>query len=256
MKLSDRDKKLILGILLVAIIVLPIFLFIRPKNEKIKGLDAELVSLNERYDYLKGLSEKQPFYEAEIIRLGEEREKLIQGFAQGLKQENTIMFLRGIELSFPITMTAENFGGYNRTHVSDGYYNNETQSLEGDLEAVSTSTTVSYVCDYEIFKYFLNYIFTYNEKMTIPSITASYNPADNSVNGSFTINEYAFEGSGRSVDTAKIPTLDRGNNYNIFTMFDSTIPIEDEELEEEEAETDETSTILDELEEAKEVKED
>ena len=53
MKISDRDKKLILFVLLVAVIALPIFLFIRPKNDKIKEMEAELVSINDRYNYLK-----------------------------------------------------------------------------------------------------------------------------------------------------------------------------------------------------------
>ena len=104
MKLSDRDKKLILGILLIAIIVLPIFLFIRPKIDAIKGLDTELVTLNERYNYLKDLDTKRPFYESEIARLNEERKDLVKGFAKGILQENTIMFLRDAELSFPINM--------------------------------------------------------------------------------------------------------------------------------------------------------
>ena len=58
MKISDRDKKLILFVLLVAVIALPIFLFIRPKIDKIKEMEAELVSINERYNYLKELSRK------------------------------------------------------------------------------------------------------------------------------------------------------------------------------------------------------
>ncbi len=233
MKISDRDKKLILIVILAGIIALPIFLFIKPTKEKIQNLDTELVSLNERYNYLKELSEKQPFYESEIARLGEERQKLIQGFAQGLKQENTIMFLRGIELTFPIEMVSEDFGGYVKTPVSDGYYNAETGQVEGDLTAVSTTTSVGYSCDYEVFKYFLDYIFTYDTKMSIPSINANYDPTTNMVSGSFSFSEYAFEGTGRSVESADIPTLDRGNNFNIFTMFDQIIPVEEEEEEEE-----------------------
>ena len=72
MKLSDRDKKIILGIIFIAIIVLPIFLFIRPKIDDIKNLDNELVTLNERYNYLKELDAKRPFYESEIERLNTE----------------------------------------------------------------------------------------------------------------------------------------------------------------------------------------
>nr|MCR4648693.1 hypothetical protein [Lachnospiraceae bacterium] len=147
MKISDRDKLLILVVVFIALIALPIFLFIRPKNEKIKGMDAELVSLNERYNYLKDLSEKQPFYEAEIARLNEERTNLINGFAEGLKQENTIMFLRKIEKDFPLQMNTETFSAYEETPVTEGAVNPSTGQVEGDLTALKTSTVVSYQCE-------------------------------------------------------------------------------------------------------------
>ena len=69
MKISDRDKILILGVLFLAITLLPIFFFIRPKNQDIDALNTELEGLNERYSYLKNLDEKRPTYEAEIERL-------------------------------------------------------------------------------------------------------------------------------------------------------------------------------------------
>lgn len=220
MKISDRDKLLILGILLIAIIALPIFLFIRPKNEKIKGMDGELVSLNERYNYLKELSEKQPFYESEIIRLNEERTNLINGFAKGLKQENTIMFLRGIEKELPVKMSTETFGIYEETPVTDGAVNPETGAVEGDLTALKTSTVVSYSCEYPQFKKLLDYVFSNNDKMTISSITAAYNEDTAKLEGAFTFNEYAFIGSGREVETLPIPTLDRGHNVHPFALFE------------------------------------
>ncbi len=220
MKISDRDKLLILVVVFIALIALPIFLFIRPKNEKIKGMDAELVSLNERYNYLKDLSEKQPFYEAEIARLNEERTNLINGFAEGLKQENTIMFLRNIEKDFPLKMTTETFSAYEETPVTDGAVNPSTGQVEGDLTALKTSTVVSYTCEYPQFKKLLDYVFKNEDKMTISAITATYNPDTAKLEGAFTFDEYAFIGSGREVETLPIPTLDRGHNTHPFALFE------------------------------------
>ena len=232
MKLSDRDKKLILGILLIAIIVLPIFLFIRPKIDAIKGLDTELVTLNERYNYLKDLDSKRPFYESEIARLNEERKDLVKGFAKGILQENTIMFLRDAELSFPINMSAETFGEYNTTVV------------DSELTALTTTTGVSYSCEYAQVKDFLNYIFTYSDKMTIPSITMKYSESG-LISGSFDISEFAFINDEEQVKQHPIPAIDRGGNEAIFA---NALPIvegeeEEEVVEETPAETDtETET--------------
>lgn len=230
MKLSDRDKKLILGILLIAIIVLPIFLFIRPKIDAIKGLDTELVTLNERYNYLKDLDSKRPFYESEIARLNEERKDLVKGFAKGILQENTIMFLRDAELSFPINMSAETFGEYNTTVV------------DSELTALTTTTGVSYSCEYAQVKDFLNYIFTYSDKMTIPSITMKYSESG-LISGSFDISEFAFINDEEQVEQHPLPAIDRGGNEAIFA---NALPVvegeeEDEVVEETSAAT-ETET--------------
>jgi hypothetical protein len=216
MKLSDRDKKLILGILLIAIIVLPIFLFIRPKIDAIKGLDTELVTLNERYNYLKDLDSKRPFYESEIARLNEERKDLVKGFAKGILQENTIMFLRDAELSFPINMSAESFGEYNTTVVDD------------ELTALTTTTGVSYSCEYAQIKDFLNYIFTYSDKMTIPAITMKYDAGN--ISGSFDISEFAFINDEEQVKQHPLPAIDRGGNEAIFA---NALPVVEGEEEEE-----------------------
>ncbi len=230
MKLSDRDKKLILGILLLAIILLPIFLFIRPKIDSIKGLDAELVTLNERYNYLKDLDTKRPFYESEIARLNEERKDLVKGFAKGILMENTIMFLRDAELSFPIEMSAETFGEY------------QTTIVDNELTALSTTTGVSYSSDYAQIKDFINYIFTYSDKMTIPSITMKYDDDTGKIKGTFDISEFAFINEDEEVQQHAIPKIDRGGNEAIFADH---LPVlegeEEEEVEEAPAET-ETET--------------
>lgn len=220
MKISDRDKLLILGVLLIAIIALPIFLFIRPKNQSIKDMEAQLVTLNDRYNYLKDLQSKQPFYESEITRLNEERTNLIEGFAEGLKQENTIMFLRNIEKTFPLNMYSETFSAYEETPVTEGYVNPETGKLEGDLTALKTSTTVTYRCDYDQLKHLLDYIYSNDNKMNISSVTVAYNREMAKVEGVFTFDEFAFIGEGREVETLPIPNLDHGHNVNPFALFE------------------------------------
>lgn len=230
MKISDRDKKLILFVLLAAIIALPIFFFIKPKKEAIASYDAELVSLNERYTYLKALYEKKPFYESEIERLSAERDELIKGFAQGIRQENTIMFLRDIELSFPIDMSSEQYSEYLYTTVAEGNYN-ENGELEGDLTAMQSDVVVSYSCDYDQFKHLLDYIFNYKDKMAVSSVSARYNTEIGRLEGTFALSEYAIIGSGRSVSSVALPSLKRGENDAVFYPFDYFVEEEEEEVE-------------------------
>ena len=218
MKISDRDKKLILLVILIAIIALPIFFFIKPKSEDIKAMDLELASLNDRYNYLKDLSLKQPEYEARIKELNEARDKMIKEYSGGIKLENTIMFLRAIELSEnPIYMSVLTFNPEQTSVITEGgtNYNGE---YEEPLTAVMSPTSVSFRCDYKDIRPFLNYIFNYKDKMSIPSISLSLNGATNEITGVFEIDQYAIIGNGKEVPPANIPSMLHGTD-RIFDLI-------------------------------------
>ena len=221
MKINDRDKKLILFVLLVAIIALPIFFFIKPTNEKIKAFDAELTSLNDRYNYLKDLSAKQPEYESEIVRLNTERDEMIKGFAGGVLQENTIMFLRDIELSenHTVHMNSIKFNDPETTVVTEASVNNQGEYVEG-LTAIKDETLVLYNADYDNLKSFIDYIFNYKDKMVLSSITMELNRATNEITGTFTLDQYAISGNGKEVTPVKIPKIETGTNRLFDTMYD------------------------------------
>ena len=221
MKINDRDKKLILFVLLVAIIALPIFFFIKPTNEKIKAFDAELTSLNDRYNYLKDLSAKQPEYESEIVRLNTERDEMIKGFAGGVLQENTIMFLRDIELSenHTVHMNSIKFNDPETTVVTEASVNNQGEYVEG-LTAIKDETLVLYNADYDNLKSFIDYIFNYKDKMVLSSVTMELNRQTNEITGTFTLDQYAISGNGKEVPAVKIPKIETGTNRLFDTMYD------------------------------------
>ncbi len=235
MKISDRDKKLILFVILAAVIALPIFFFIRPKNEKIKELDAELININERYAYLKELSALQPEYEAKIEELNKERDEFINEFAKGIKLENTIMFLRAVELSSsPVTMTTISFGGNEETPVTEDSVDENGNFVPG-LTALRSDTAVAYSAEYSDIKEFLDYIFNYKDKMAISSINMNLDTSNNKIIGSFTLTQFAITGEGREVETSKIPPMSLGNDRIFRLILDE----EGEPLQSEEAPLDE-----------------
>ncbi len=220
MKISDRDKKLILLVLLAAIIALPIFFFIKPKNEKIKAMDTELVSLNDRYNYLKDLSAKQPEYEKMIVELNNKRDGMIKDFAGGIKKENTIMFLRDVELSDnPVNMKIVTFVEPEETPVTDASVDKDGNYVEA-LTAIKAPTTISYDAEYDDIKYFLNYIFNYKDKMGISNISMALDKQTNQITGVFTLDQYAISGNGKTVEDIKLPSIDHGTNRLFDIMYD------------------------------------
>lgn len=238
MKISDRDKKLILFVILAAIIALPIFFFIRPKNEKIKELDSELVSINERYAYLKELSALQPEYEAKIDQLNKERDEFINGFAKGIKLENTIMFLRAVELSDkPVSMSSISFGGNEETPVTADSVDENGNFVPG-LTALRSDTAVAYSAEYSDIKDFLDYIFNYKDKMAVSSINMTLDTVNNKIDGTFTLTQFAITGEGREVESTKIPAMSLGTDRVFPLILDEDgEPLQSEEITlEEEAE--------------------
>lgn len=236
MKISDRDKKLIVIIIIAIVIAGPYLLLIKPYNEKQATLETEIVTLQERYDYLSSLNEQREFYLSEIERFKTEREVVIGEYAEGIRQENTMMFLRNVELSFPLQMSTISFTGNVVTPIAAGT-TDENGNVTGDLNGVSTSTIVSYTCDYEVMKTFLKYIEDYKERMVVSALEMTYDDTIGKVVGSFVIEQYAFTGEGRELAPAVIPSMEHGNE-SIFGTYISDEALR-KQLEEEAEEAEE-----------------
>ena len=238
MKISDRDKKLILFVLLAAIIALPIVFYIKPKKENIDSNTQRLADLEVRFQELKALDEKRPDYEAAIENYAKERTEMIANYATGILQENTIMFLRGIEISeHPIYMTLLQFGEIEETPVTTDSVDEEGNLVEG-LTAKKYVTTVNFHGSYEDIKYFLDYIFNNEDKMLIQSINMKVNQKNNRLEGTFVLEQYAVTGEGRSLDSVKVDGIIKGEDYIFFQYYDEEGNLLTEEDPDEEAEDD------------------
>ncbi len=209
MKISDRDKKLILFVLLIAIIALPIVFFIKPTNDKRKAIEAELVEKNERYAYLKDLSAKQKDYEKEIERLSAERTAMIEEFPGGILQENTVMFLRGIEIAFDPTRVEEvAFVEPEENVVTEGSVVNG-EYVEG-LTSIKEEASIKVKGQYRDIVNIINYIFTYKDKMVLSSVSLELDKNTNEIIGVFVLDQYAVEGNGKEVEQTQIPSMKNG----------------------------------------------
>ena len=217
MKISDRDKKLIIIILIAVVVALPYLLLIKPTNEKSLALDGEIATLQERYTYLDGLNQQRGFYLSEIERFAVEREEIISAYAEGLRQENTIMFLRDLEFSIPVSMTALTFGGYEYTPIAAGV-TGEDGTVTGAVDAYKTQTSVAYVCEYENIKSFLDYILSYDERMVVSSVDITYDDKIGKISGMFVLDQFAITTDGRELAPAVIPAMDHGNE-SIFGTY-------------------------------------
>ncbi len=222
MKIKDRDVKILLLLLIVAIVVLPYLFFIKPTNEKIDALTAEIQTLSERQAYLQALDQNRDYYLKSIEVLNSSRDKLIANYPGGIKQENTIVFLRNLELTNPLSMLVISFGDVNSIPVSDAYVDQNGEEHEA-LTAKAQTNTINFTCTYEEMKAMLAYFNNYEERMVVSAITMDKNEAG-LLEGTFVVNQYAVLGTGKELAPAKIPTVEHG----VVDVFGNYIEGEEE----------------------------
>ncbi len=239
MKIKDRDIKILLLLLIVAIVVLPYLLFIKPTNEKINGLTAEIQTLSERQAYLQALDQNREYYLKSIEVLNASRDKLIANYPGGIKQENTIVFLRNLELTNPLSMLVISFGGVESIPVADAYVDQNGEEHEA-LTALSETNTINFMGTYEEMKSMLAFFNNYEERMVVSAIDMDKNEIG-LMEGTFVVNQYAVLGVGKELAPAKIPTVEHGVT-DVFGNFiegeeelqTQTVDLNEDEEEEEE----------------------
>lgn len=220
MKLSGRDKKLIILLGILAVVLLPIFFILMPLYDNIKETKEEIKTLQERYDYLYNL-----FGQISTFRQGTQDYKvkivdIVDKFPADIRQENTIMFLTETERNLPIALYQVAFTATDSTPIgtvsSDlSTVMETTEKLGQDYTGVHTTETIGYRVPYADFKRFINYIEQWEDRLTISNLTATYNVEADEVAGSFTINQYAILSEGRILEEANT-NVDTGT-HNIFS---------------------------------------
>ncbi|MBR3040939.1 MAG: hypothetical protein IKI20_09890 [Lachnospiraceae bacterium] len=234
MKLSDRDLKLLVGLLLVAIIVCPIFFIIRPYNDKIAQRKQTIETKKEREAFLAKLDANREFYNNSIALLDSERGKIVANFAEGFWDENNVFFLADIEDSVPIAMNTIDFAMAEPTQISEDRVDPATGEVIEGLSAVASITTIQYAAEYEAFKGFLAKILDLNknERMVVYAVSADQDDETGLIKGTIVLNRYAVTGEGRSLAPASEESIPYGTD-NVFGR-PSGIPEEEEEAPAEE----------------------
>lgn len=224
--MKDRDIKLLIGLGIVAVLVLPYILLVIPKNDQIEAVEAEIVTLTERYTYLNGLNANRQAYLDGIEDLNGRRDTMVTEFAPGLRRENTIMFLVDAEDNIPLYMKTLSFSEGEDVNIAAA--NEEKEALIGK----NATTVVSYYGEYESVKKMLSHVQNYDERMVISSIDISLDEQTLLLKGTFTLQQYAITGQGKELPPAEIPEMEHGNK-NIFVPFqeETDVPVEGNDYE-------------------------
>ena len=239
MKLTEKDKNLLLILAVIAAFCLPLVLLVQPAMNKCEALTREISELQSRKSYLDQIVAAGSTYQEEAENIAVKKEELMNRFPSDIPQEASLLFMDNTEKKLPISLYQVGFGedvAMQMTSAStqeaidqveadtgdvtdDSVYADTTSqtAVTSGLTGISTSTDFSYTAGYEEFKEFLDYIENYNDRMVITSLTASYAMDMNQVNGNFTLIQYALKGEDRNPVSFLEPEMIQGTN-NIFTQ--------------------------------------
>lgn len=239
MKLTEKDKNLLLILAVIAAFCLPLVLLVQPAMNKCEALTHEISELQSRKSYLDQIVAAGSTYQEEAENIAVKKEELMNRFPSDIPQEASLLFMDNTEKKIPISLYQVGFGEDVAMQMTSAPTQEAIDQVEADtgdvtddsvyadttsqtavtsgLTGISTSTDFSYTAGYEEFKEFLDYIENYNDRMVITSLTASYAMDMNQVNGNFTLIQYALKGEDRNPVSFLEPEMIQGTN-NIFTQ--------------------------------------
>jgi hypothetical protein len=227
--MSDSNKKILLVLLGIALLVLSIVFVVKPKKESIDSLNNEIATLQARYDDLCAKELQKDQLIAETAEFNKHFDEVIVEYASDLDQENTVMFLKEVEqevdfANLAISMPRET----NYYLLGEGAVEaNEILDLEEDSYVVTTDAySISFSGTYEGVKAYLDYILNYKYRMAVEQLNIAYSEdADAPIaecQGSLLLNAYAVESNDRKHD---VPSVDvEEGKENIFSVEGTTLP--------------------------------
>ena len=225
--MSDTSKKALIALLGLAILFLVYMYVFQPAQTDIDSLNTEITNLKTRLADLTAKEQQKEQLEAEIVQFNQEFEEVLKDYPADLEQENTLMFLKGVEennefvnntFSMPQPATFYTLGGSN-ANQSDAL-TGESANKEEPYVCMSATYGIAYSGTYEGLKSVLKYVEDYRYRMNISSFNISYDPATDTATGAVSLNAYAITGPGR--EPAKVdPGLPAGST-NLFIAGDGS----------------------------------
>lgn len=214
--MKDSDKKILLALLAVAILVATFLYVYKPIKEDMDNLDSEIETLQARYNDLKQKQAQEAQLKAETEEFNAQFEEILAYYPADLNQETTVMLLKGVEEQYDFIHDSVSMTQPTAFYVlGQGATTGEEQVVvEGDASATEepeeqytcymANYPIAYTGTYDGLKSYLDYIATYKYRMNIDTISITYDPVEETCKGSLTLNEYAISGPNRTPDTVDV----------------------------------------------------
>lgn len=212
MKMTSRDKELLFLAMSLGIVAASWFggaRLIREKTEEMKTRQAEYQA---EYDDRLKVLEKKDEYIRDTENYNNAYTLMMSQFPGGIAQDQQILFVTKLEEEFHTQVTSVSY-----TDEAAVYQFQSIDSESGASFVLSESIVqIPVQLEYSEWKRFIDFVFTYPDKNTMPQISAQFDAASGKVNANITLNQFAVSGEGRAFEQEGVTTVPIGTQ-NIFT---------------------------------------
>ena len=210
MKITSRDKELIFLVLSIGIVAASWFLGAKNIEKKTEEMTARKEELRQEYDERIRILQQKDEYIQKTKDYNEAYTLMLGRYPGDISQVQQIMFVTGLEERFDTQVVSVSY-----TDPAEIYQFQTTE--QGNIMPYTLAMSTLQIpvsLEYGKWKDLLDYVFSYQDKNTIPQITASYNQETNVVDATVTMYQYAVRGEDRIFEEPKI-TVPIGTD-NIF----------------------------------------
>lgn len=210
MKMTSRDKEMIFLALSLGIVAASWFFGAKNIEKKTEEMTIKKEELQQEYDERIRVLQKKDEYIQTTENYNEAYTLMLSQYPEDISQVQQIMFVTGLEERFDTQIVSVSY-----TDAADIYQLQTTEPENMMPYTLAMSTLqIPVNLEYSRWKELLDYVFSYQDKNTVPQISASYNQETNVVSATVTLYQYALRGEGRELEEPQI-TVPIGTD-NIF----------------------------------------
>lgn len=208
-KISDSEIKLLL-LLLALILLAAAYYFGYNRNiAAAQKLETQNVTDQQTVDRLEGMVRKRPIVEKQIETLNKTVDDIIARYPSLVTTEKAISIVQDLEYYSGVTVTSIGF-------LMDNQVMAFTQTVEGQNTPPTgyyAQLSMNYVSSYEGYKSMLLYVESLTkDRTTIPTVSASYDPVTDMLQGTVTLNMFYLTNTGREYEPPRFDGILKGKD--------------------------------------------
>lgn len=229
-KLSDSEIKLILLLLALLLLAGAYFLVYRRSVTAATALEEQNKIDQATVDQLENMKRRRSQVEAGTENMKQYIQEIIKRYPSDLTTEKAIAIVQDIELYSPVLISSINF----RMDNLIMNFTHSSEEVPTPPTGYNATLALSYSTTYEGFKNMLRYIAAREDRMTVPSVSVTYDPVTDLVSGTITFNMFYLRNTGKEYVPPVIYGVDKGVE-SIFGAGDGIMTLPDESEADEDA---------------------